>query len=121
MYVVDDKNYVDVHIHQKKIQLTFVGVTSICILKLGLCFPVTILGCEVGECTHKGSLISSIFFNTDFSFDNFLTDEGLNMNDLLPEDIVQKLMGQLGLSSYLNSDSCSLEYEPNNDGWIKGY
>ncbi|XP_063420822.1 uncharacterized protein LOC134706043 [Mytilus trossulus] len=59
------------------------------------------------------------YFTQNFSLNNFLTDEGLNMNGLLPEDIVQKLMGQLGLSSYLNSDSCSLEYEPNKDGWIK--
>ncbi|XP_052083602.1 uncharacterized protein LOC127720902 [Mytilus californianus] len=60
------------------------------------------------------------FFTKNFSLENFMAEEGFDINDILPEDIIRKIIEQLGLSSYLNSDSCSLEYEPDKDGWIKG-
>lgn len=50
----------------------------------------------------------------------FLVEEGVNANEILPEGIVEKMMGQLGVTSYLNSDSCGLEYKSGKDGWIKG-
>ncbi|VDI03913.1 Hypothetical predicted protein, partial [Mytilus galloprovincialis] len=64
--------------------------------------------------------ISLLDYEFDFSLENFLGDKGFNINDILSEDIIRQILEQLGLSSYLNSDSCSLEYEPDKDGWTKG-
>ncbi|XP_071145134.1 uncharacterized protein [Mytilus edulis] len=60
------------------------------------------------------------YFTKDFSLEKFLVEEGVNANDILPDVIAGKMMEQLGLLSYLNSDSCGLEYESGKDGWIKG-
>ncbi|VDI43606.1 Hypothetical predicted protein [Mytilus galloprovincialis] len=60
------------------------------------------------------------YFTKDFSLDKFLAGEGLNANEVLPKDIADKMMEQLGVTSYLNKDYCSFEYESDKDGWIKG-
>ena len=49
-----------------------------------------------------------------------MAEGGFDINDILPKDIIRQILEQLGLSSYLNSDSCSLEYGPDEGGWTKG-
>ncbi|CAG2204549.1 unnamed protein product [Mytilus edulis] len=71
------------------------------------------------SCQRSGAK-KFIYIITDFSLGKFLAEEGLNAYEILPIGIVEKMMGLLGVTSYLNSDSCGLEYESDKDGWIKG-
>ncbi|VDI38368.1 Hypothetical predicted protein [Mytilus galloprovincialis] len=55
----------------------------------------------------------------DFSLEKYTADAGEVLNSLT-EHLIQKLMEDLGISSYLNDDPCnmtSVDYTPNYQGW----
>lgn len=51
-----------------------------------------------------------------------MTDAGEDINTLT-EPFIQKLMEDLGISSYLSDDPCNItteDYTPNHQGWKSG-
>jgi hypothetical protein len=67
-------------------------------------------------------LINACLFFTDFSLENYASSAGEILNNLT-ELFKQKLYDDLGISSYLKDQPCTVTsdtYTPNIDGWKSG-
>ncbi|XP_076076025.1 uncharacterized protein LOC143046848 [Mytilus galloprovincialis] len=94
-------------------------------LNLSICFESN-EPCLYEIVLFKDALVPKILCNweanfsiPDFSLEKYVADAGEEINTLT-EPFIQKLMEDLGISSYLSDDPCNItteDYTPNHQGW----